>query len=250
MSGPTIFYNIYISSIFPWLLIFAVHCIHLRFAGCFATLFYIVSFLLVLHPKKYMNCKMVLWNHVKRVAELMVLINGFTGYSLWGFVIWGIVLLLVVKLPKDISKKMQEPSIHCTVLLLVAMHQPRSCFNVLSYLNIIISMPKIRFLKRVEYTEKEVRLLVRLYHTRALVQMWCMFTVECADLVSLLVSVGLSLVFLTYLTLTEGGRPIHLNETIVQNIANLPKNYPLPCNFKYAIDNCDVAKKVFKDHCA
>lgn len=247
MSTPTIFYNIYISSILPWFLIFVLHCMHLRFVGCFATLFYIISFFLVLHPKKYLNCKMVLWNHVKRTSELMVLLNCFTGYSWWGFFIWVFVLLLLIKLPKYITKKMQEPSIHCTFLLLVAMHQP---LNVLSYVNILISMPRIRFSKRVEYTKKEVRLLLRLFHTRALVQMWCTLTIECADVVSFFVCVSLSLVFLTYLIMTEGGRPIHLNETIVQNIAKLPKNYPFPCNFKYAIDNCDVAKKVFKDHCA
>ena len=190
---------------------------------------------------------MVLWNHVKRIAELMVMINCFTGYSWWGLLIWAFVLFLVMKLPKNISRKMQEPSVYCSFLILTAANQP---FNVLSYLNIFISMPKIRFVKMVEYKEEDVRLLLRLYHARALVQMWCMFTLECSDLVSFFISVALSFFFLMYLTLTEGGRPIHLDEIIVQNISKLPKSYPLPCNFKYAIDNCDVAKKVFKDHCA
>lgn len=247
MSTPTIFYNIYISSILPWLFIFVVHCIHLRFVGCLATLFYIISFLIVLHPKKYFNCKMELWNHVKRIAELMVMINCFTGYSWWGLLLWGLILVLVMKLPKNISKKLQEPSIYCSFLMLTATNQP---FNILSYLNIVVSMPKIRFSRRVDYEEKDVRLLLRLYHCRALIQMWCMFTLECTDIVSLLISILLSCIFLTYLTVTEGGRPLHLDEKIVQNIASLPKSYPLPCNFKYAIDNCEVAKKVFKDHCA
>lgn len=253
----TIYYNVYLSSILPWGILLLINLICLKFCYSLSFMAYIATFLIVLHPStsylKDQNISMVLWHKMKRVSELLLMFDLVADTSYLFLVFWGLFILCFIKLPAKVTNKIRQPSIYCTFMCL-SLPSASLGSAVIIIAHCILSMPTIRFQKNKTYSPDEVNLLLHMYHGRNIAQTWLLFLQICfhtkQSSISVLVAVVTAFLFLVYIIATEGGDIIRINDIIARNIQKLPKEYPYPCDFNYAVANCDVAKRVFKDHCA
>jgi hypothetical protein len=170
---------------------------------------------------------MVSWNKTKRVLELLLLLNcGWCGIPLVG----GCVFLLV-RASALVTDKLMEPSLYSSL-----------CLYRLDLSGVVVgllSAPKLNN----SHADK-MPFIVNMYHFRNLIQMWYLyFELVDVHVLPTLVCTALFWVCL-YLWMDPEQKPDIYK---YHEMMNLPDNYPIPFDFRNAIANCDVARKVFKE---
>lgn len=223
-------YKLLLCSIVPWVILIVARAVLFQFSfeWLFIVLYVLVSMnIYILHTPKWLS--MVSWNKCKRFLELLLLVHcGWYGIPLG--ILYGLLLFRANAL---VTTKLMEPSLYSSLCL----YQ----MDLGGVLVGLISAPKL-FSK--DHEVNRMPMILKVYYFRNIVQMWYLY-LNVVD-ISVLPSIVCCVLFWVYLYLCmEPQKKIDVYK--YHDINHLPDNYPIPFDFRNAIVNCDVARKVFKE---
>ena len=223
---------------------FLILCIYL--ASCFSVLIH----------RKYFDKGILAWVRAKRVCELLLLLSFSIRvyYKSQLLTIFGIIVgtILVCKIPRGYQSKCENAAVYvtlCMVFLTNADILGKVCTLVLSIL--ILYEDQARKINDASF-DWAIEERIRQYHTLKLLQIYMLFLMEYSTtkmniwaLVIVLISVSM---YNLYACLTLSFEcEVKISEFYMK-VYELPTKYPLPLDIRSAIDNCEVAKRVFKIH--
>lgn len=217
---------------------------------------YLGSSYAVLSHKQHLEKGILAWVRAKRVCELL-LISSFSVrayYKSQLLSIVGIIIgtILVCKVPRRLQSKCEHNALYvtmCMVFLTNADILGKVCTLILSIL--ILYEDQAKAINSASF-EFAIERRIRQYHTLKLIQIYMLFLMEYSitkmNLWALVIILFSVFVYNSYVCLTLSlDCEVKVSEFYMK-VYDLPDKYPLPLDIRDAIENCKVAKKVFKTH--
>ena len=223
---------------------FLVLCIYL--ASCFSVLIH----------KQYLDKGILAWVRAKRVCELLLLLSFSLRayYKSQLLTTFGVIVgtIVVCKIPRKYQSKCENAAIYVTMCMIFLTNVDilgKVCTLLLSIL--ILYEDQARKINDASF-DWAIEERIRQYHTLKLLQIYMLFFMEYSitkinmwALLIILISVGM---YNLYACLTLSFECEVKVSEFYMKVDDLPTKYPLPLDIRSAIDNCEVAKRVFKTH--
>ena len=246
---------LYPGSFLPWGIMLIFYIRHLEFFHFMSSILYI-SFAVarVMHkPIKTLNVHML--GEAFKICELMMIVrllllnqtsSGFIStivtVSLWS---------IISKMKPTIREKILQPPVYVATILglLSTSSSIIQVFSGILYILLLLFKRKID-LKYFDNLRSEMQL--RRYYNTEILMSYCIFLMEWGSTkihwLSLPIVLVISLGFQYY---AFKSIPLKNEDDLTDfytALDKLPKHYPMPLNFKEAVEQCNIAKKVFKQH--
>lgn len=217
---------------------------------------YLASCFSVLMHRTYLEKGVLAWVRAKRVCELL-LISSFSVRAYYRSQLMSLACILVgtvvvCKIPRRYQSKCEHSAVYVTMCMLFLTNADivgKLCTLILSLL--ILYEPQARKINDASF-EWAIEKRIRQYHTLKLLQIYMLFLMEYSvtkmNMWALFIIIISVLLYSGYACLTLSmDCEVKVSEFYMK-VYDLPDTYPLPLDIRDAINNCEVAKRVFKTH--
>ena len=251
-----LFRVLFVGAYIPYAVLLSYYFTRFYIAYFLILSFYLSSCFCVLTHNQYLEKGILAWVRAKRVCELL-LISSFSVrayYKSQLLSIFAIIIgtIIVCKVPRRYQSKCEHSAVYITLCMIFLSNADilgKVCTLILSLL--ILYEEQARDINGASF-EWAIEKRIQQYHTLKLLQIYMLFIMEYSitkmnmwALVIILISVTL---YTAYACLTLSFEcEVKISEFYMK-VYDLPKKYPLPLDIKNAIQNCEVAKRVFKTH--
>lgn len=251
-----LFRVLFLGAYIPYAVLLSYYFTRLYLAYFLILSIYLASCFCLLSHKPYLEKGVLAWTRAKRVCELL-LVSSFSVRAYYRsqlFSIVGIIVgsILVCKVPRRYQSKCEHGAVYvtaCMVFLTNADVLGKVCTLILSLL--ILYEDQARKINDASF-EWAIEKRLQQYHTLKLLQIYMLFLMEYSitkmnmwALVIILVSVSIYTAYACFTLSFEC--EVKISEFYMK-VYELPDRYPLPLDIKDAIQNCEVARRVFKTH--
>lgn len=238
----------------PWCMMMFIYLLHYELFHFLSAFLYIMFAGLKWSHMEHFHRPVMFWDRMFRLMEICLIIRlcvvnifhiGWLGFATMMLTWTG-----VSKLSAPLKKIALEAPIYCVCLLFFMSSTTSTTHHVASILLIGIS---IAYWKNKNSLEDEKKMISKLwiYYIVKIIEIYLVFLLEWTS--SPLKSSSI-VIFILFPVIYSGWAyySLEIEEENIKdylfNMEKLPEGYPLPLNFKHAVDKCNVAKKVFKSH--
>ena len=218
---------------------------------------YLLSVFAKLTHKQYLDKSILAWVRVQRVCEL-ALIASLALRNVYnnGLIALAAVIsfaICLIKLPRSMQKNIENLALYVTLCMCFFTNTtPLGKFSTMFLCIMKMYEPQAKLITSHAAFDFAIEKRLKQYHFVCLMQIYALFLMEYTltriNILGVILIGGCVLVFNVYAYLTlSSDAELRITEYYM-NVGELPANYPIPLNIKEAINDCDIAKKVFKTH--
>ena len=238
----------------PWCMMLLFYLLRLEISHFLSTALYLCFASLKWSHMPHANRNVIFWNRMFRVMEMClvarIIVINMIGSAPLAFASSIAVWYGIAKMKLDMQKIATEAPIYCVCLLFLMSSTRSPVHHVASVVLISSSF----YLWKYSHTYGNVSIMMTnlmIHYSLKIVEAYMVFLLEWASSPMATTSI---IVFAILPVLYSGWAYYSLeieDESIREYLfylEKLPEGYPLPLNFKHAVDNCNIARKVFKEH--
>ena len=246
---------LYPGSFLPWAIMIIFYVRHLEIFHFISSILYISFAITRIIHKPIQNIDVQVLGEAFKICELMMVVrllilnqteSGFISTvattSLWS---------VISKLKPSVRHKiLKAPVFVATIVGLLS--TTRSSIQALSGIFFIILLLFKRKIDFKYYDNVRSEMQLRRYYNTEILMSYCIFMMEWGSTkihwLSLPIVLTLSLGFQYY---AFKSIPLKNDADLTDYyiaLDKIPDHYPMPLNFKEAVEQCNIAKKVFKQH--
>ena len=236
----------------PWCMMLLFHVVHYDFFTLLSTLTYILFAWLKWSHLPHGNKSIVFWNRQFTTMEMCFFIRlivfNITGSPFLSFCTFVGSWWCFFQLTESLQQHVVEAPIYCICILFLMSSTSSILQQIASIVLISISL----YLWQTNLTlKKQIKHRKELYayYISKIVEIYMVFLIEWSSNQMEMKSI-ITFTFFPFLYSCSAYYYIDWQQEDIReylyHLHKLPKGYPLPLNFKHAVVNCNIAKKVFK----
>jgi len=251
-----LFRVLFIGAYIPYAILLSYYITRLYLCYFLLSALYLASCYGTLTHKPYFEKGVLAWVRVHRVCTLLLLlslcIRSLYRNQVMTFAAVVVMMLVALKVPRRYQKKCEHPAVYVTCSMVYFSQADvlaKACTIILCIL--ILYEPQSKQVTDASF-DFAIEKRIRQYHTFRLLQVYMLFLMEYSltrmniwALVIILLAAG---AFNAYACMTLSPDIEVAVSEYYMKVSELPSMYPLPLDILSAVNECDIAKKVFKVH--
>lgn len=247
---------LFVGAYIPYAILLSYYITRFYFVYVFILLLYIASSYAVLVHKPFLDKGILAWVRAKRVCELLLLssfsIRVYYKSQFLTFVLTAVLVFVIIKVPKKFQHKCEHNALYVTICMVFLTNADiigKMCTTIQSVL--ILYERQARNVNSANF-EFAIERRIRQYHTLKLLQVYMVMLMEITltkmNAWAVLIIILSAILYSVYAYLTLSLKCEARVSEYYTRINELPSTYPIPLDMKDAINNCELAKKLFKTH--
>ena len=249
-----LFIILYTGVYIPWCILLLFYIFHYEWFHFLSTSFYVTFAILKLSHMEHLHYNVVYWNRMFIIVEMCLivhlLVTNITGSGFLSFISMVISFWSIYKLKIQVQKIVTQAPIY-SVCLLFLMTSSSSLLQQIAASILIFASISLWKMKHKYDTVDQMEKKLTNYYQLKIIEAYMVFILEWSSsplhVLSGVIFIAFPMIYScwAYYSLKMEQEDL---ERYYYYMDKLPVGYPIPLNFKHAVDHCNIAKNVFKPH--